>query len=569
MLKKELRQRIMFKKGLRRRVMLVTTVIILFLAAGSMGFSYWQNINQANEEMHERAVVITKEFVAMRKFIAESQDKINNDSNTKSFEFKHLNPAAVGKTVGQYFGVSSGYQLKQTRIRYRAPDNKPDQYEIDEMMKMPQKKPAEVSPTFKTVSEDGTKVYRYMYPLYFEQPCLACHGEPKGEMDISGHPKEGGKEGEFAGAISVKVPAQAVLDGVTQKTITQGLFFLVIVILILFALNWTLGRLVIKPLKALTQDVDRIGDRSWGDSQADTYNNFEEMHQLGLAFNTMSSKLQSSYDNLEEQVEVRTQMLREANEQLRVKGQELQYINSLLSDSDRQKSELMAAISNELSQPLNAIISFTQNALEHSQNQGQVKYLSEILGNAQMLDDQISDLLAMSQIEAGLMGLDYTEFKFEDILEDLRKMVDPVVERKLLNFSINIDETTTSVVADESKIVHVLRNLLSNAIKYTPEGGWVRLDIGPQPEAKDEKQQDMISIRISDSGIGIKTEDLPNVFTRMWRSGEEASRGLTNHGLGLAIAKIFVELHGGSVDIKSIWQKGTLVTITMPRSPEY
>jgi signal transduction histidine kinase len=308
--------------------------------------------------------------------------------------------------------------------------------------------------------------------------------------------------------------------------------------------------------------VDKLGSRSWEDSQIDVSKTFAEMRHLGQAFNMMSEKLRTSYNDLEDTVEERTHMLREANEQLKQKGTELQRINSLLSDSDRKKSGMMAAISGELRQPLGAIIAFTQNVLDNSySHQDQVRYLGDIMGNAQMLDDQVSDLMSMSQIEAGLMSLDYTEFKFEDILKDIRKIVNPIVERKSLKFSVDIDAVAASMVADENKIKHVLRNLLSNAVKYTPEGGWIRVKVEPLMV---EGQQDMVLIQVSDSGVGIKPENLSSVFTQIWQGEQGVQSGQENHGLGLAIVKVFVELHGGTIDVKSIWQKGTLFSIRLP-----
>jgi two-component system phosphate regulon sensor histidine kinase PhoR len=121
------------------------------------------------------------------------------------------------------------------------------------------------------------------------------------------------------------------------------------------------------------------------------------------------------------------------------------------------------------------------------------------------------------------------------------------------------------MVADYNKIKHVLRNLLSNSLKYTPEGGWIRVRVEPIPVSRDS--QEMVLIQVSDSGVGIKSGDLPNIFTKMWQDkkpGDSEESG----GLGLAIVKIFIELHGGTVDVKSVWQKGTLFSIRVPSNAD-
>ncbi|MCL1917328.1 MAG: DUF3365 domain-containing protein [Peptococcaceae bacterium] len=550
----------MGKLGLRFRLLVSVMVIVIVMAAVNIVINWLRYEEQAENQMREKAKTVTEQLISTRKFMAEKQFAINNDTNTGSFQFKHLNPAAVGKGLGDIFKDRTGYVLKQTRLKPRAPANAPDQYEIDEMEKMIAE--PTLAETFHRDTSDGVQMFRYMYPLYYETSCLDCHGEPAGSLDISGYPKEGSKEGDFAGAISVMFPTQTVDADVQGNLLTQGLIWLIIILVTFLVMFFMMGRIVVRPLRALTANVDKLGGRSWEDSRIDVSKTFAEMRSLGVAFNTMSENLRRSYTTLEDTVEERTHMLREANEQLKQKGTELQRINSLLSDSDRKKSGMIAALSGELRQPLSAIIAFTQNVMENSySHQDQIRYLDDIRGNAQMLDDQISDLMAMSQIEAGLMSLDYTEFKVEDVFKDLRKIVNPIVERKGLKLSVDIDSATSSLVADEKKVVHILRNLLSNAVKYTPEGGWIRVKVEP---ASREDGQDMILIQVSDSGIGIKPEDLSSLFTQMWQGEQGSQGGQDNHGLGLAIVKILIELHGGTIDVKSIWQKGTLFSIRIP-----
>lgn len=292
--------------------------------------------------------------------------------------------------------------------------------------------------------------------------------------------------------------------------------------------------------------------------------NHDEMSRSEFTFNAMPEKREDPYIALEEKIEERTQMLREANEQLREKSQEMQRINVVLSDRERERSEFLATTSDGLRQPLGSIIDLSQRMLADQHNNDQDQYLRDILWNAQNLDDQLNNLRVMSKIEAGLMGLDCIEFKFEEVLRDIIKMMNPVFVRKNLKFSIDIATTTPPLVADYDKIKHVLRNLLSNSLKFTAEGGWVGVRIEPLPVAKDGRE--FVLIQISDSGMGIKDEDLPNIFSMMWQ--EKNSEQNDQGGLGLAIVKIFIELHGGFVDVKSAWQKGTLFSLKLPLRPK-
>jgi len=551
-------------KGLRVRLLVNIAIVVVAMAVLNLVVNVYQYREQADKQMKEKAAVVAQQLIAMRKFISMEQSTINTDTETGNYQFKHLNPATVGRQVGYIFEDLSGYSYKQTRLRPRVTENAPDGYEMTAMQKMEMDTDHTTTDQFGRDIYEGQVMYRYIVPLYFEESCLNCHGMPLGETDVSGFPKEGGQIGEFAGAISIMFPAKAVDKDVLANTLIQGGFLLAILFVTFLVLYLTMGRIVVKPLKELTEHVDRLGSVSWEDNLTTTETAFDEVRHLGLAFNSMSERLQSSYSNLEDRVEERTQMLREANEELRVKGDEMQRINSLLSDSDRQKSELMAKISGGLRQPLSSIIAFSQMVLANpSSQQDQSQYLMDILWNAQNLDAQINDLMAMSKIEAGLMGLEYMEFRFEDILKELRAAMNPIFSRKNLRFNVDIATTTPSVVADFDKIRHVFRNLLANALKFTPEGGWVRVRIEPMPVGGDGRE--FILIQISDSGLGIKSEDLPNIFASMWqsKSGQEGKGGM-----GLSIVKIFTELHGGTVEVKSIWQKGTLFSLRIPRSPD-
>jgi signal transduction histidine kinase len=320
-------------------------------------------------------------------------------------------------------------------------------------------------------------------------------------------------------------------------------------------------------LKDLTTHVDRLGSIAGGGGSANPAAGVgDEVRHLGLAFNAMSEKLQNSYANMELKVEERTRMLKEANEQLLEKSDELQRINLTMSDTDRSRSELLATISGELRQPLRSIMAFSKAMIEENFDyDSQAQYLGDIHRNAQNLDDQIADLLAMSKIEAGLMGLDYLDFRIDDVIDEIKTSMIPLVERKSLKFSVDIAPETPVMVADYNKIKHVLRNLLSNSLKYTPEGGWIRVRVEPIPVSRDS--QEMVLIQVIDSGVGIKSGDLPNIFTKMWQDkkpGDSEESG----GLGLAIVKIFIELHGGTVDVKSVWQKGTLFSIRIPSNAD-
>ncbi len=143
--------------------------------------------------------------------INESQKVIN----MKGKEFKKIIPAVVGRRTSFKFNktMGVGYYLKQTSIMYRNPANHPDAFETQYLNEFEEPGyPKDKGRGMVITNSDGSKVYRYMLPLYIKPPCLKCHGEPKGEMDISRGIKEGYKEGEIRGAISVMIPFSSVAN---------------------------------------------------------------------------------------------------------------------------------------------------------------------------------------------------------------------------------------------------------------------------------------------------------------------------------------------------------------------
>jgi general secretion pathway protein A len=154
------------------------------------------DFNKALIAIHESA----------KEVITESQTQINEPGK----EFKGFIPAVFGRRVGDKLFKKTGIVVKQTSLRFRGDYNKPDDFEIDALQKI--EAAGEASTYSKETKFGDTRVLRYMVPLYIEKSCLPCHGEPAGEKDIAGRIKEGYKEGDLRGAISVVVPIKCVLD---------------------------------------------------------------------------------------------------------------------------------------------------------------------------------------------------------------------------------------------------------------------------------------------------------------------------------------------------------------------
>ena len=230
--------------------------------------------------------------------------------------------------------------------------------------------------------------------------------------------------------------------------------------------------------------------------------------------------------------------------------------------ANRHKSEFLANMSHELRTPLNAIIGFSEvlgERLFGELNEKQAEYTDDILSSGRHLLSLINEILDLSKVEAGRMELELATFDLPTALENARTFVRERAVRHAITLDLSVDEHLGDFVGDERKIKQILLNLLSNAVKFTSEGGRVVINA---------KQTDgAVEISVSDTGIGIAPEDQPKIFEEFRQVGGDYAHKKEGTGLGLTLAKKFVELHGGTIWVESEVGKGSKFTFTLPLNP--
>jgi signal transduction histidine kinase len=189
-------------------------------------------------------------------------------------------------------------------------------------------------------------------------------------------------------------------------------------------------------------------------------------------------------------------------------------------------------------------------------NDKQAEYLEDILSSGRHLLSLINDILDLSKIEAGRMELEVTTFSVPDLLETTMTLVRERAMRHGIALGLEVDPRLDSVAADERKVKQVVLNLLSNAVKFTPEGGRVELRAVPANGA--------VEISVSDTGIGIAPEDQEAIFDEFRQVGSDYARKREGTGLGLTLARRFVELHGGRIWVKSEPGRGSTFSFSLP-----
>ncbi len=287
--------------------------------------------------------------------------------------------------------------------------------------------------------------------------------------------------------------------------------------------------------------------------------------------------------------ELHAEVVRYANELERlveVRTQELQVANGHLEEASRHKSNFLANMSHELRTPLNAILGFT--GLLRDQTGGpltakQARYADHIHTSGTHLLALINDLLDLSKVEAGKLTLRIEPFALSEALAAAVRDIQPSADLKRLTLALDVDTAPPTLTADPVRFKQIIFNLLSNAVKFTPDGGRITVTARIVPgvghrEAGSRRQApgsqdgelldsgDCVEIAVTDTGIGIEAEDLPTLFER-FRQLETTKRS-QGSGLGLALTKQLVELHGGTMTAASAGSgQGSSFTVCLPLTP--
>jgi signal transduction histidine kinase len=238
---------------------------------------------------------------------------------------------------------------------------------------------------------------------------------------------------------------------------------------------------------------------------------------------------------------------------------EIQDKSRQLEIANQHKSDFLANMSHELRTPLNAIIGFSEVLVEKmfgEVNDKQLDYLKDIHSSGRHLLSLINDILDLSKIEAGRMELDIADFDLRSALENAMTLVKERAQRNGITLNLEVDPSLGMFRGDERKFKQILLNLLSNAVKFTSEGGKVGVAARPVVNA--------VEFSVTDTGVGISAGDQELVFEEFRQVGNDYTRKAEGTGLGLALTKRFVELHGGTIRLESAPGKGSTFTFTIP-----
>ena len=394
---------------------------------------------------------------------------------------------------------------------------------------------------------------RYYYVVQWKSICMACHEGMHGKFAQSAASYEGtafdSSSTPFR-VVRVTMPYAETRSAIHFTRAVLATVGIITVFLSMIALWLVVRYVVIKPLEHLSEVSVAVtrGDLS---QRADIHTN-DEFEDLAEAFNKMLRHL------LEAQGE-----LREANEELDGKVDELARLNMQLHEVNRLKGEFLATMSHELRTPLNSIIGFSEvlqgiDAL----NDKQKRYVQNIRTSGRQLLDMINDILDLAKMEAGKMEVRLSEFPIDRVIRAQCDLVRQLAEEKNIDLAVEIENDLPMLYQDQTKVQQILNNLLSNAIKFTPEGG--RITVGAKGDARGR-----IEFWVSDTGVGIPDSEKDVIFEK-FRQGKSVlghdslTREFSGTGLGLSIVKELCKLLGGEVTVESQLGKGSTFRVVIP-----
>ncbi len=339
--------------------------------------------------------------------------------------------------------------------------------------------------------------------------------------------------------------------------------------------------------------------------RAEDVTEYVQLRQRGAEQDKETEELRGAVESAKAEIFARAQQVARANEQLQVRNtalhesetrlrrlaSELEVVNAevteknqMLEESSRMKSEFLSNMSHELRTPLNAIIGFSEllkDGLVGPLAQRQRDYMGHIFEGGQHLLALINDILDMSKVDAGKVELQFEAVNVQAALADGLRVVEEKAHAKQLRLNSDIAMPMGEVTVDARRFKQILYNLLSNAVKFTPQGGQVSLrakrvnrreaasavpgfEVGRRTVLAPGDGDDFLEVTVTDSGIGMRPQDLRQLFMPFTQINHPANRGIEGTGLGLAMVLRLAELHGGAVAVSSEPDHGTCFSVWLP-----
>jgi signal transduction histidine kinase len=343
--------------------------------------------------------------------------------------------------------------------------------------------------------------------------------------------------------VSIGIPT-AVAFADANRILVRNLVALGLVAGLALAAAWVGGNLfIVRQVQALVGATKRVaaGELS---ARSGLSHGQGELSQLASAFDQMAESLERAHER------------RLLEEELRRKNYQLEQQNLAIQEANRLKTEFVSMVSHELRTPLTSIHGYAELLLEDQQTvEEQRESLTIVKNSSDRLLGLINDLLDLSRMEAGRIDLHRTRLDLARLIPEVAGSLRPLIEAKRQRLRLDLGDALPAVWADADRVTQILTNLISNAHKYTLVEGSITVAA--------RRDDGFVRVDVSDTGIGLSTEDQAQLFTKFFRAHDRSPQ-MGGTGLGLVITRLLVELHGGRITVSSAPGQGSTFSFSLP-----
>lgn len=551
-------------KPLIRQYIILTCTIAIVVVAAFSAYVYQQQQDGVKQQMLAEARVLNTSVMSTWQFIDYQQTNINTDRDGV-YNFKGIYCSLVGKGVAKLFTMSTSneYTMRYVRFNPRNIKDEPDAFETEALDSFYSDGLSE-SYDFVTDAE-GKREFRYVAAIPLTKNCLECHGGTPDETDITGHAKEGMKEGDIGGAVSISMPVD-LYEASVRSNIFNSIFLMVVFLSIVFAVSFFFfRRQVVKPLARLGKATEAIGR---GELKTEvSMQGAREVSELARNIMLMERELDEMYATLEEKVNLKTKQYLDANmlldsqkEKIAEQNDLLKQANERLLDENEYRTNIVSILSHELRTPLTAILAFVDlwQESDNGENAQAAEYCQKIKNHSLSLLEMVNNVLDLAKIEAGTAQVSKEVIDLVDLVGDIASTEEPIAKLEGIRLTTHVDENVPLILEDWQRLRKVIMNLTSNAVKFTERGGQVYVDVSFDESAG------TIRVEVSDTGMGIPADRLGKIFDRFVQADPSISRKHSGTGLGLSLVKKTMESMGGTVSVESEEGCGSTFSVVFP-----
>ena len=526
--------------------------------------------SKAEDEVANKAELLTQTMNAVRSYTSDRVAPLLQEQLATSPEFiSETVPAYSAIEIFENFRQHPDYEdffYKEATLNPTNPRDKADKFEADLVEQFRAQPDLTKLTGYRSI--EGIEQFFTARPLKVTAAsCLQCHSTPEAapKSQIASFGSENGfgwQLGEIVAAQTIYVPSDEVFaKGNQYLVLTMGIFISIFAALALL-INKLLRQRVIRPIRQVTAIARNLTAGSITAEKVEAFyssnmhavaRRADEPGQLARAFQHMAEEVAAREQNLAQAVDRRTAQLAESMKTAQI-------ASAKAEEANQTKSQFLANMSHELRTPLNAIIGYSEMLIEEIADrgtQGLAPDVQKIRGAGKHLLGLINNILDLSKVEAGRMELFLETFEILPLVEDVADTLRPLVDKNHNCLTITCSQEIGSMQADITKLRQSLFNLLSNASKFT-QNGTIAL-------AVEQTEPDQITFKVSDTGIGMTSEQLANLFQSFNQADASTTRRYGGTGLGLAITQQFCELMGGEIQVESEYGQGTTFTIYLPK----